>query len=87
MKTGTIIFRYFEKGDFIRTSLGVAKVMKDESPILSERMFLYSKIKIRYLDPYLGIRIAFRKEIILINKEEYEEEKKIRRQERKDGTR
>ncbi len=44
MKTGKIEFRYFEKGDYVRTTNGVARVTKNEKEIKTENDLLTSLI-------------------------------------------
>lgn len=48
MKEGNIKFFYFEKGDYVRTILGVGIVLEDELYIRNEQEFIDSEILVQH---------------------------------------
>lgn len=53
MRTGTILFTYFNTGDLVLTPYGYGRVWEDEEEgITTELEFLYSKVKIQHMMGY-----------------------------------
>ena len=48
MKKGNIEFFYFEKGDYVRTAMGVGIVTEDEPEIKTEQDLNWSDVKIQH---------------------------------------
>ena len=48
MKEGTLRFYYFTEGDYVITPEGVGIVIEDEGPILEEKDFCDSEVKIQH---------------------------------------
>lgn len=48
MKDGVLHFKYFTKGDFVRTPEGVGFVVEDEGEITEEYDFCTSEVKIQH---------------------------------------
>jgi hypothetical protein len=47
-KEGVLYFKYFTAGDYVRTPEGVGIVCEDEQPIVEERDFCTSEVKIQH---------------------------------------
>ena len=79
-KIGTISFRYFVKGDYVRTGNGVGVVLEDEKEIHTEQDLRYSEVLIQHKRGWsnnAGNRpyVESREMCIIISKEEYDKEK------------
>ena len=80
MKTGTITFEYFEKGDYIITGWGVGIVVEDEEEIYDEEDLNYSEIHVQHKfscseNTSNSVMEVEREMVSKITKEQYEAEK------------
>ena len=80
MKEGTITFRYFEKGDYVRTPEGVGIVVKDEKKINDAIDLVYGRVKVQHkhgisYNPSNNVRKIERNLLIRITKKKYNGEK------------
>jgi len=79
MKEGVLYFTYFTTGDYVRTPEGVGIVLKDEDSIINESDFCTSEVNIQHKfkssnNTNNAPIDVIRDYIILISKEEYDEE-------------
>jgi len=79
MKEGVLYFTYFTTGDYVRTPEGVGIVLKDEDSIINESDFCTSEVNIQHKFKSSNNTNntpidVIRDYIILISKEEYDEE-------------
>jgi len=76
MRDGVLHFKYFTKGDYVRTPEGLGIVIEDEGEITSEIDFCMSEVKIQHKEetsnnPSNNPIKVIRDYIIPITKEEY----------------
>ena len=82
MKRDTIEIYYYEKGDYVRSTNGVAVVLDDERKIKNIDQLTYNDIRIQHKNSYreniqnIPVEVN-RKYLVIINKFEYDKERKI----------
>ena len=82
MREGVLHFKYFTKGDYVRTPEGVGIVVEDEGEITAEYDFCTSEINIQHIEGTANNPIntpieVIRDYVIPITEEEYKSETKV----------